>query len=138
MRATRDKSQVVCTRKPSNILLRIGLNSGKADNKCLRTILYNIKQHVQAKCLLTDIVRAGTPLYADIGYFLTHKENDVNGLRCIFGLRLLLDAYKSFMFVCQGVGAPQNRRLQALKLAQEALPSLHAVLEDSSIPCRCY
>lgn len=131
------ESEAVCTPKPSNILLRIGPDSAKADEKCLSVILDNIKQHVQARCLPTDIVRTGTPLYADIGYFLTHGENDVNGLRCSFGLLMLLDAYKSFMLACQGAGVHPGCRLQALKLAQEALSSVHHVLEDSTMPCRC-
>ena len=127
-----------CMPKPSSILLRIGPDSGEADDKCLNMILHNIKQHVQAKCVPTDIVRAGTPLYAEIGYFLTHEENDVNGFRCTFGLRMLLDAYKSFMAAYQGVCTPPSCRLQALKLAQEALPSVATVLGDPSMPCRCY
>lgn len=138
VRSTGHESETICTTKPSNILLRIGPNSGAADEKCLSMILFNIKQHVQAKCLPTDIVRMGTPLYAEVGYFLTHEANDVNGLRCTFGLRMLLDAYKSFMLACQGLGVHPSCRLQALKLAQEALPSLSAVLEDASMPCRCY
>lgn len=138
VRATKAEQEVVCTPKPSNILLRIGPDSAEADEKCLEMILYNIKQHVQAKGVPTDIVRAGTPLYAEVGYFLTHEENDVNGLRCTFGLRMLLDAYKSFMLACRGIGAHPSCRLQALKLAQEALPSVEFVLEDSTMPCRCY
>lgn len=136
-RAKNLESEAVCTPKPSNILLRIGPDSEKADEKCLIMILDNIKQHVQAKSLPTDIVRTGTPLYADIGYFLTHGENDVNGLRCTFGLLMLLDAHKSFMLACQGRGVHPSCRLQALKLAQEALSSVHHVLEDSTMPCRC-
>ena len=127
-----------CTRKPSNITLRIGPNSAEADGECLNMILHNIKQHVQAKIVPTDIVRVGTPLYAEVGYFLTHKAIDVNGLRCSFGLRMLLDAYKSFMLACQEACTPRSCRLQALKLAQEALPGISAVLDDSSMPCRCY
>ena len=132
------ESDPIYTTKPSNILLRIGPNSGAADEKCLSMILFNISQHVHAKCVPTDIVRMGTPLYAEIGYFLTHEANDVNGLRCTFGLRMLLDAYKSFMLACQGLGVHPSCRLQALKLAQEALPCLSTVLEDASMPCRCY
>ena len=128
----------ICTRKPSNITLRIGSDSAEADEKCLNMVLHNIKQHVQAKTIPTDIVRAGSPLYAEIGYFLTHEESDVNGLRCTFGLRMLLDAYKSFMSGCQAPSTPPSCRLQALKLAQEALPSIGAVLGDLSMPCRCY
>ena len=125
------------TRKPSNITMRIGPNSAEADEKCLNLILFNIKQHVHARNVPTDVVRAGSPLYAEVGYFLTHEENDVNGLRCTFGLRMLLDAYKSFMLACQGAGTYPSCRLQALKLAQEALPCIDAVLGDSSMPCRC-
>ena len=124
-------------RKTSSIALRIGPNSAEADEKCLDMILLNIKQHVLTKSVPTDIVRDGSPLYAEIGYFLTHKENDVNGLRCTFGLRMLLDAYKSFMMACQGTGHHPSCRLQALKLAQEALPCIGAVLGDPSMPCRC-
>ena len=125
------------TRKTSSIALRIGPNSAEADEKCLDMILLNIKQHVLTRSVPTDIVRAGSPLYAEIGYFLTHKENDANGLRCTFGLRMLLDAYKSFMLACQGTGHHPSCRLQALKLAQEALPCIGAVLGHSSMPCRC-
>lgn len=127
-----------CKQKPSNITLRIGPDSVEADGKCLNMLLLNITQHVQARTIPTDIVRAGSPMYADIGYFLTHTENDVNGLRCTFGLRMLLDAYKSFMLACQETRIPRSCRLHALKLAQEALPSIGAVLGDSSMPCRCY
>ena len=127
-----------CTPKPSNILLRIGTDSAEADKNCLNMILHNIKQHVQAKCAPTDIVRSGTPLYAEIGYFLTHHGTDVNNLRCTFGLHMLLHAYKSFMMGCQETTASPNCRLQALKLAQEALSSVGTVLADATMPCRCY
>lgn len=127
-----------CAPRPSNILLRVGSDSKEADKNCLNMILHNIKQHVLTKSVPTDIVRAGSPLYAEVGYFLTHEENDVNGLRCTFGLRMLLDAYKSFMLTCQRLCKPPSCRLQALKLAQEALPGIGAVLDDSSMPCRCY
>ena len=128
----------ICKTKPSNITIRLGPDSADADEKCLDMILHNIKQHVYAQSVPTDIVRAGTPLYAEIGYFLTHEENGVNGLRCAFGLRMLLDAYKSFLSACQETSTTVSCRLQALKLAQEALPSIAAVLGDSSMPCRCY
>lgn len=127
-----------CTQKLSTITLRTESDSADADGKCLNILLLNITQHVQAKTIPTDIVRAGSPMYAEIGFFLTHTENDLNGLRCTFGLRMLLHAYKSFVLGCQETCVPRNCRLHALKLAQEALPSIGAVLGDSSMPCRCY
>lgn len=137
VRAQKHESEF-CMPKPSNILLRVGPDSAETDAKCLNMILQNIKQHVQAQCVPTDIVRVATPLYAEIGYFLTHEANDANGLRCTLGLRMLLEAYKSFMLTRQGVCAPPSCRLEALKLAQEALYSVGTVLSHSSMPCRCY
>ena len=127
-----------CTQKSHNISIQIGTDTAEADEKCLNMLLHNIKLLVQAKGLPTDIVRTGSPLYAEIGYFLTHAENDVNGLRCAFGLSMLLDVYKSFLSASPGTGTPLNCRLQALQLAQKALPSIDAVLGHWSMPCRCY
>lgn len=124
-----------CTSKPPNILLQLGQDFGKADENSLKVLLDNIVQHLQS--VPTELIRAGSPLCVDIANFLMPEENDVNGLGCTLGLRMLLDTYKSFTLGCQGVDAPPNCRLQALKFAQEALPSIGTVLSDSSMPCRC-
>lgn len=123
--------------RPSRVVLRKGSDSALMDNECLTVMLQNIEQHVQASRRPTCIVRLGTPVYAEIGYFLTHVESDTNGLRCSFGLQLLLETYKSYLLASQCQCEPSSCRLQALKFAQEAIPYLRAVLDDSSMPCRC-
>ena len=121
--------------EPSSFFLQTGPDSAEVDEKSLRILLHNIEQHLQS--VPTGLVLVASPLCVDIAKFLTPKENDVNGLRCILGLHMLLEAYKSFTLGCQGVGTPPSCRLQALKFAQEALPSIGTVLSDSSMPCRC-
>ncbi|KAK5143267.1 hypothetical protein LTR04_001942, partial [Oleoguttula sp. CCFEE 6159] len=66
---------------PMQSILRRGPDSARMDHKCLTMMLQSIRQHVRAVRQPTGIVRAGTPVYADFGYFFTHDENDTNGLR---------------------------------------------------------
>lgn len=121
----------------SQITVRRGPNTALMDRECYATILGNIRQHVRAKRRPTSIVLASTPLFADVGYFMTHDENDTNGLRCAFGVQLILEAYKSYLLASECTPAPSNCRLQALRFAQEVAASLAPVLDDSSMPCRC-
>lgn len=124
-------------RKPSAIILRKGVDSAPLDRECLGVMLQNIEQHVKVRCRPTCIVRLGTPMYADMGYFFTHNEDRTNGLRCSYGLQLLMDTYKSYLSASGRERTPSSCRLQALKFAQEAIPNVEAVLNDSSMPCRC-
>jgi hypothetical protein len=123
--------------KPLQVVLRRGSNSAEKDHECLTMMLQNIAHHVQCIRRPTSIVRMGSPVYADVGYLFTHNENDTNGLRCSYGLQVLLEAYKSYLLASDCTCAPPNCRLQALRFAQEALPCIQAVLDDKSMPCRC-
>ncbi len=137
-RAGQHDKAIPTVQMPSQIIFRKGSDSVPTDQECLGVMLQNIGQYVQARRRSTSIVRVGTPVYADVGYFLTHDENDTNGLRCSYGLHLLLEVYKSYLLASQHARAPSSCRLQALKFAQEAVPGIRAVLDDSSMPCRCY
>ena len=123
--------------KPLQAVLRRGPSSAEKDQECLTMMLQNIGHHVQCIRRPTSIVRIGSPVYADVGYFFTHPENDTNGLRCSYGLQVLLEAYKSYLLASECACPPRNCRLQALRFAQEALPFIGAVLDDKSMPCRC-
>ena len=123
---------------PSQLVLRQGPNSGTTDDECLMVMLQNIVQHIQSSYLGNNILRLGTPVYSEIGYFLTHESTNLNGLRCSYGLRMLLTSYKSYLFALKNTDGSSNCRLQALKFVQEVLPSISAVLDDSTMPCRCH
>lgn len=137
-RAGQHDKAIPTIQMPSQVILRKGSDSALTDQECLSVILHNIGQHVQARSRSTSIVRMGTPLYAEIDYFLAHGENGTNGLRCSYGLHVLLEVYKSYLFASQHACAKSNCRLQALKFAQEAAQGIRAVLDDPSMPCRCY
>ena len=137
-RCERQHDKELCTvPKPSEIILRKGADAAPMDHEFLTMILQNLEQHVQASCRPTCIVRLGTPVYADIGYFFTHDENETNGIRCSYALQVLLDTYSSYLLASNRARAPSCCRSQALKFAQEAIPSIRTVLDDSSMPCRC-
>jgi hypothetical protein len=133
----RDEKRGCIIPKPSQVVLRIGPDSAAMDQDCLAVILQNIGHHVQSPRRPTCIVRQGSPVYAELGYLLTHDESDSNGLRCCFGLELLLESYKAYLSAAKNPSAPSSCRLQALRFAQEAIPYLGAVLDDASMPCRC-
>ena len=121
----------------SQITVRRGPDSGPTDQKCHATMLENITTHMQIQRRPTSIILNGSPLYADIGYLLTHEDTHVNGLRCSFGLQMLLESYKSWLLAPECTVAPSNCRLYALRFAQEVAASINPVLKDDSMPCRC-
>lgn len=125
------------SKSTSQTTVRRGPNSAPIDRECYSTIIGNITQHVRADRRPTSIVLGSTPLFADVGYFMTHEENNTNGLRCALGLQIILEAHKSYLLASQCTHAPSNCRLQALKFAQEVAANLGPVLGDSSMPCRC-
>ena len=106
------------------------------DHECLRVLLNDIGRHIALTHSATSVVRLGTPLFADIGCFLKHTEGTSNGIRCAFGVQLLLETYKSYIFASENPH-PGFCRLQALRFAQEAIPCIHSILEDATMPCRC-
>lgn len=123
--------------KAAQIAVRKGPNSESMDLECFATMLDDIGQHM-IHGRRTNIVLNGSSLYADIGYFLTHKDGNTHGLRCCYALQALLRAYKGYLFApeCAPV-EPSVCRLQALRFAQEVTKSIAPVLADNSMPCRC-
>ena len=123
-------------RPRSHFTLQQSSDSGSKDKECLTIVLKDIGQHIQSGVLHNSIIRVGSPVYPEVGFFLTRGENECNSLRCSFGLQLLLHSYRSYLFSLP-FPVPAACRLQALKFAQEASTSVRTVLDDSLMPCRC-
>ena len=123
--------------KSSQATVRKSPFSSHMDGECYKTILGNIAQYMRTQRRPPCVVLNGSPLYADIGYLLTHEEHMSNGLRCSYGLQVLLETYKSYLLTSDCTHAPSNCRLRALQFAQEVAKSIDPVLADSSMPCRC-
>ena len=119
------------------LVLRRGVDSGTTDDECLMVLLQNTIQHIRSGYLDNSILRLGTPVYLEVMSFLAHDGAKIDGLHGSYGLHMLLQLYKSYHFAVARTDRLMNCRLQALKFAQEALPSIDAVLDNSTMPCRC-
>lgn len=84
----------------------------------------------------STVARQGTPLYKDISLF-SPGQADVSGIRCAFGLRMLLSTCQCHTWPMEKTPTSTNCRVEALRFAEEALVSIRAVLDDQSMPCRC-
>ena len=126
----------------SHITLRNTADSEACDRQCLAVILQNIVQLITpgSACTNCGIIRIGSPVYPEVGYLLTHdtKEGVGNSLRCSFGLRLILESYKSCLFAPNSAPLPSSCRLHTLRFAQEALSTTQAILDHPTMPCSMY
>ena len=118
-------------------ILRNGPNAASNDDECIAWILQDLSRYMLTQTMRTSFYRVGSPVWADVGYFLTHDQGQGDGFRCSFGLHLLLKSLKSYVFATEPKIQPSVCRIQALRFAQEALPDISAVLDDATMPCRC-
>lgn len=113
-------------------------NCADIDQECHTAMLHDIAQHIQQGQVCNRIICGGSPVYAEVGYFLTHADDGCNSLRCTFGLQLLLSSYKSYFFAQQDHPTASRCRLETLQFAQNALESIQSVLAHATMPCRCH
>ncbi|KAL9129553.1 MAG: hypothetical protein Q9217_002009 [Psora testacea] len=135
--SNRCKANARLSQSTSHLIIRQSPESTAIDETCHTVMLQDISHQIQVGSLCTGIIRLGSPVFPEVGYYLTHANDDSNSLRCSFGLQLLLNSYKGYLFALKPAPAPSGCRLQALKFAQDAIPSIRAVLDDSTLPCRC-
>lgn len=122
---------------PTSIVFRQNPKSAAEHCDQLQVMLRNIKQHIVPGCLTSSIVSIRSPVYAEVGYLLAHEDPSSNGLRCCFGLQLLLQICRTFFFESRPSRLPSSCRLEALRTAQNALKSIRKVLKSPTMPCRC-
>ena len=137
---TRNSAKADITRRSSShLILTKSADSVHCDIQCLAVMLQNIAHLIMPDSLSTrsKIVCRSSPVYPEVGYLLTHDRTSNNGLRCCYGLQLLLESYKTCLFVPEKVYLPSTCRLQTLQFAQEAISSTQAVLKHPTLPCRC-
>ena len=127
-------------RPSSHLILTKSADSINRDTQCLAVMLQNIAHLIMPDSLSTRcrVVCRSSPVYPEVGYLLTHDETSNNGLRCCYGLQLLLESYKRCLFVPGKAYLPSTCRLQTLQFAQEAISSTQAVLNHPTLPCRCH
>jgi hypothetical protein len=120
---------IACIHKPANLL----------DSAEFITMLTQGILHLIYSAAAPDtVIRNGTPVYADIGYLLSHLGETSNNLGSTFSLHLLSTSYKAYMAGLSSPAMLSRCRLSALKLSHQAQSSLSMVLSDKiCFPCRC-
>jgi hypothetical protein len=84
------------------------------------------------------VIRNSTPVYAEVGYLVTHPEERSSDLSTALSLHLLSTSYKAFMSGLESQSMLSSCRLAALKLSQQAQSSLSITLSDKvAFPCGC-
>ncbi|KAI9673146.1 MAG: hypothetical protein M1817_003008 [Caeruleum heppii] len=107
------------------------------DRACLCALLENMRRLiVPSDQKLGIVARQGTPLYEDVRR-LGLGQREATGIRCAFGLRLLLSTCQCHTWTRETGPTRTNCRVEALRFAEEAILSIRDVLEDGSMPCRC-
>ncbi|KAK3625765.1 hypothetical protein LTR22_023419 [Elasticomyces elasticus] len=119
----------------SYVLLRKGADSRAIDDNCMNVLLHAIIQHLKSESFIKNSFHSSCQAVLEIRSFFVGGSS--HALRSSFGLWLLLDSCKTYFFATQDKIAASSCRLQALQFTQRALPSITAVLEDSTMPCRC-
>ena len=138
---TQNSAKSDITGQPSShLILTKSADFVNCDTQCLAAMLQNIAHLIMPDSLTTrcKIVRRSSPVYPEVGYLLTHDETSNNGLRCCYGLQLLLESYKTCLLVPEKLYLPSTCRLQTLQFAQEAISSTEAVLGHPTLPCKCH
>ena len=102
-------------------------------------LLANIATLLISERQKNSFIRHGSPVYAELGYFLTNQcRVPSNCLHCTSGLSLLLRSYKFYSFGLPSGTSPLSSRVQALRFAQECQATLKTALADEELfPCRC-
>ena len=123
---------------PSVVFSPGGEDIAQRDKKCRALMLSNIALTVVNKHLHNVFVRGGSAGCAEVGWFISHKDLDpANCMHCSSALFLLLVSYKAYSFALPASQTPSVCRVQCLSFAQEGLKWIKAVLDDSTMPCRC-
>ena len=104
----------------------------------LTTLIGDIQCLVSSESTPGAVVRSITPVYADIGYYLSNRDDKSAELRLLLGLTLLAQTYTAYLDNVRPPATIVQSRLTALRLAQQGRRTIHDLLSDKTcFPCRC-
>ncbi|KAI9705500.1 MAG: hypothetical protein M1836_006255 [Candelina mexicana] len=84
----------------------------------------------------TDIMWLCSPFVDEIRAFLL-ADGATQGIKCAFGLRVILEGFKGHLWSLESTPNKINCRVEALRFTEEVIISVGSVLCDSTMPCRC-
>lgn len=127
-----------CVQKPIDYIQSPEVEEGKSQCNFVTALVDNIIHLVTEKVAPTSIVRNGTPVYADVGYLITHISQSNQSWSAVLGLHLLSQGYKTYIHSVPQPKLISSCRIKALRLAQQAQSDVSTILNDKTcFPCRC-
>ncbi|KAI4206808.1 MAG: hypothetical protein LQ346_000870 [Caloplaca aetnensis] len=129
--------KILKPQSPAQVSLRTGPDASVSDAQCRSVLLYNVVQCIKSSRLHNNFTRLGSPVIAEVGFFMSHEQTPSNCMHCASGLSLVMSSYKSYSFALPAGQHTSNCRIRALRYAQGAVTQISAVLDDPTMPCRC-
>ncbi len=84
----------------------------------------------------TDIMWLCSPFVDEIHSFLL-ADGATRGIKCAFGLQVLLEGFKGHLWSLGSAPNKVNCRVEALRFTEDVITSVGSVLDDPTMPCRC-
>ena len=117
--------------------IRSGSES-ESDSFLTPALIENIMALIRSPKAPSAVVRNSTPVYAELGYALCDPQEAAVSLRLLLGVEVLKRSYESYVLASPQPALVSKCRLTALRLAQSAASSVHAIIRDQNcFPCRC-
>ena len=124
--------RLTCCVRPIELLK----NGGESD--FLTTLIGDIQRLVPSESTPGAVVTSITPVYADMGYYLSNRDDKSAEFRLLLSLTLLSETYTADLDNVRPPATIIQRRLIALRLAQQGRQTIHDLLSDKTcFPCRC-
>lgn len=127
-----------CLQKPAEYIQLAANDDGAARPQFVEAMVDNIMHLVSSTVAPPAIVRNSTPVYADLGYFVTSTNEKAQSWSAVQGLHLLTSGYKVYLQSLESANMVSLCRLTALRLAQRAASQVGRLINDKTcFPCRC-
>ena len=125
-------------RKPVGCVRPTELHRSGGKSDFLTTLIGDIQGLVFSESTPGAVVRSITPVYADMGHFLSNRDDKSAELRLLLSLTLLSKTYTAYLDNVRPPATIIQSRLIALSLAQQGRQTIHDLLSDRAcFPCRC-
>ena len=131
-------SDVKTARKPVGCVRPTELHRSGGKSDFLTTLFGDIQGLAFNESTPGAVVRSITPVYADMGYYLSNRGDTSAELRLLLSLTLLSETYTAYLDNVSPPAAIVQSRLNALRFAQQGRQTIHDLLSDKPcFPCRC-
>ncbi|KAI9724024.1 MAG: hypothetical protein M1812_000742 [Candelaria pacifica] len=134
----KDQGDIPNFQKPMDYIMSLTDNRLEAEQISWKMILQSMVRLIASARDRgpTDIMWLCSPFVDEIRGFLL-ADGATQGIKCAFGLRVLLEGFKGHLWSLGPAPNKINCRVEALRFTEDVIASIGSVLDDSTMPCRC-